>query len=154
MTSFTIELYSPKYHDAYVELNKEWIQKYFRLEEMDLLQLNQAKEMILDKGGEIFVILDQGKAVATCAMIPHGDHGYELAKMAVSPVYRGKGLGDLLMETAISWARQKKAHEVILLSNTVLEPAISLYKKHGFVTTHLGSHPDYERCNIEMKLSL
>lgn len=44
--------------------------------------------------------------------------------------------------------------EITLLSNTILEPAISLYKKHGFETVHLGPHPDYERCNIEMRLML
>lgn len=154
MTRFTTVTYQAQFHEAFVELNTEWIQKYFRLEEMDLLQLNQAQESILNIGGEIFFVLDQGKAVATCAMVPHGKESYELAKMAVSPEYRGQGLGDVLMEAAILWARQKGAKEVTLLSNTILEPAISLYKKHGFQTTHLGSHPDYERSNIEMKLPL
>lgn len=40
------------------------------------------------------------------------------------------------------------------LSNTVLAPAIGLYRNHGFETTHLGSHPDYQRCNIVMALQL
>ncbi|WP_413586983.1 GNAT family N-acetyltransferase [Bdellovibrio sp. HCB274] len=154
MSKFQVTTYAPEYHEAYVELNTEWIKKYFRVEEMDLKQLNQAQECILDIGGEIFFILDQGKAVATCAMVPHGEKSYELAKMAVSPLYRGQGLGDVLMEAAISWAREKQAQEITLLSNTVLSPAITLYKKHGFETTHLGPHPDYERCNIEMKLKL
>ncbi len=154
MAEFSISIYKPEYHQAFVDLNTEWIQHYFRLESMDLLQLNQAKESILDIGGEIFFILDNGKAIATCALVPHGPGSYELAKMAVSPGYKGQGLGDFLMETAIAWARQKKAQEITLLSNTLLEPAISLYKKHGFQTVHLGPHPDYERSNIEMKLSL
>ncbi|WP_413294227.1 GNAT family N-acetyltransferase [Bdellovibrio sp. HCB185ZH] len=154
MSKFSTTIYKPEYHQAFVELNKEWIEHYFRLETMDLLQLNQAKESILNTGGEIFFILDGASAIATCAMVPHGKNSYELAKMAVSPKYKGQGLGDLLMETAIAWARHKGATEITLLSNTILEPAISLYKKHGFQTVHLGAHPDYERCNIEMKLSL
>ncbi|MEK2687744.1 GNAT family N-acetyltransferase [Bdellovibrio sp. GT3] len=154
MSKFTVTKYAPEHHTAFVELNTEWIQKHFVVEKMDLIQLNQAQESILNIGGEIFFILDQGKAIATCAMVPHGEKSYELAKMAVSPHYRGQGLGDLLIETAIAWARKKKAEEITLLSNTVLTPAITLYKKHGFVTTHLGPHPDYDRSNIEMKLVL
>lgn len=154
MSKFSTAIYKPEYHQAFVNLNTDWIQHYFRLESMDLLQLNQAKESILDLGGEIFFILNEDQPIATCALVPHGKDSYELAKMAVSPNYKGQGLGDLLMEMAIAWARQKGATEITLLSNTILEPAISLYKKHGFQTVHLGPHPDYERCNIEMKLSL
>jgi ribosomal protein S18 acetylase RimI-like enzyme len=42
----------------------------------------------------------------------------------------------------------------MLLSNTILNPAISLYQKHGFKTLRQGEHPDYKRCNIEMELQL
>src|SRR6185312_14670310 len=54
-------------------------------------------------------------------------------------------------EKAEAWAREQGAAEILILSNTVLAPAIALYKKHGYATTHLGPHPDYERCNIEMR---
>lgn len=90
----------------------------------------------------------------TCAMFKVGDNSYELAKMAVSPDFQGHGFGDLLMISAENWARAKGAKEVFMLSNTVLEPAIKLYQKHGYVITHLGPHPDYERCNIELKKEL
>ena len=39
----------------------------------------------------------------------------------------------------------------MMLSNTILEPAISLYHKHGYETVPLGPHPEYERCNIELR---
>lgn len=151
--SYRVITYDPKYLEDFVSLNREWIEKYFAIEESDRQQLLRAKENILDVGGEIFFILEDGKAVATCAMVPHGGK-FELAKMAVTPSARGKGYGDILMETAIQWSRERGLNEIFLLSNTILEPAISLYKKHGFVTVNLGPHPDYERCNIEMNLKL
>jgi putative acetyltransferase len=79
---------------------------------------------------------------------------YELAKMAVDPKCRGRGYGDVLMKAAEDWARAQGADEIFLLSNTRLEPAIALYKKHGYETTRLGPHPHYDRCNIEMTKSL
>jgi putative acetyltransferase len=146
--------FDEKYLRAYVELNREWIEKYFRVEPMDLAQLEDPQGNILKQGGEIFFVLEDERAVGTCAMVPHGPGCYELAKMAVAPSTRGKGYGDLLMEAAIVWAKEKKAQQVMLLSNTSLEPAIKLYGKHGFRTVRLGPHPDYQRSDIEMRLNL
>ena len=146
--------YDRRYLEAYVALNREWIERYFEIEPADVAQLENPSENILDGGGEIFFVVEDDRAVSTCAMVPHGPRCFELAKMAVDPSARGKGYGDLLMEHAVSWARDRGAEKVMLLSNTILEPAIKLYEKHGFVTTHLGPHPDYKRCNIAMERSL
>jgi N-acetylglutamate synthase-like GNAT family acetyltransferase len=155
MNKFSVVKFSAAHAAAFANLNKEWIETYFRLEEMDLKQLEDPFESIIKPGGEIFVIESaDGHVVGVCAMIPHEKNSYELAKMAVSPIVRGQGVGDFLMETVIQWAQKQNASSIMLLSNTKLEPAISLYKKHGFVTVKLGPHPDYERCNIEMKLDL
>lgn len=146
--------YQDEFKGAYVSLNRQWIEKYFEIEPMDTQQLENPTENILKKGGEIFIVLENGKAVGTCALLPHGKDCFELAKMAVDPDYQGRGYGDLLMTKAISWAKARKANSIVLLSNTILSAAISLYQKFGFRTVKLGSHPDYDRCNIEMKLEL
>ena len=146
--------YDPKYLPDFIRLNRQWIEHHFKLEPMDLAQLELPEQNIIAPGGEVFFILEGGRVVATCAMVPHGPGCYELAKMAVDPDDRGKGYGDLLMTTALQWAKNKNIERVILLSNTVLSPAITLYKKHGFITTRLGPSPDYERCNIEMEYKL
>ena len=144
--------YNEKYLPAFVELNREWITTHFVLEPMDLVQLENPQESILNLGGEIFFVLEEGAAVGTCAMVPHGPDCYELAKMAVSPKKRGKGYGDQLMRAAINWAKEKKAKRIMILSNTILEPAIALYLKHGFQVVSLGPHPDYRRSDIELIL--
>jgi GNAT superfamily N-acetyltransferase len=154
MSDVRVSLFDERYLPAFVALNEEWIQTYFEIEDMDRKQLRDPFSAILNVGGEIFFILENEIPVGTCAMVPHGPHGYELAKMAVRPDTRGKGYGDLLMSSALHWALDKDAREVLILSNTILEPAIRLYKKHGFQTVHLGEHPDYKRCNIEMILKL
>lgn len=136
--------YDPKYLTAFSELNSECIRKHFQ----------NPESTILKPGGEIFFVLDEGEVVGTCAMIADSPHRYELAKMAVAPDKRGKGYGDLLMRTAMEWAKSKGAQEVFLLSNTDLEPAIALYLKNGFQVAVLGTHPDYERCNIQMVKAL
>jgi GNAT superfamily N-acetyltransferase len=154
MGNVTVVTFEPRFLSAFVELNREWIEKYFILETMDIVQLESPYESILNRGGEIFFVLESDIPVGTVSLIPHGQSCYELAKMAVSSKARGKGFGDLLMKAAIAWAKKKGAKKLTLLSNTILKPAITLYQKYGFETVRLGRHPDYARCNIEMELKI
>ncbi|MGZ3652469.1 MAG: GNAT family N-acetyltransferase [Bdellovibrionota bacterium] len=146
--------YDPKYRAVFVALNRQWIERYFKVEKNDLEQLERLEETILRVGGEIFFVVEGERALGTCAMVPHGPRSYEIAKMAVADEAKGRGFGDRLMEACVAWALEKAAADITILSNTVLEPAIQLYRKHGFETVKLGPHPDYERCNIEMRLNL
>ncbi len=74
-------------------------------------------------------------------------------KMAVSPKAQGKNIGWLLGRAAIECARAKGARSLYLESNTILKPAISLYRKLGFEKV-TGRATPYERCNIQMELIL
>ena len=95
--------------------------------------------------------MDQGAVRGTCAVVPEGPDGFELAKMAVDPAARGQGYGDLLMRAAIDFARGAGASRLILVSNTKLEPAIRLYRKYGFVEVPVSADRGYER--VEAKLA-
>ena len=58
------------------------------------------------------------------------------------------------MEAAIDFARTTGARRVIIVSNSVLEPAIRLYQKHGFVRVPLVDDRRYRRANIRLELEL
>ena len=155
--SSTIEVlgYLPEHHTAFQEMNEEWITKYFKLEDADRKALDNPNGYILDKGGKILVAV-QGKVVlGVCALLKMQDdkYDYELAKMAVSPKAQGKGIGYLLGKSIIETARELKASNIYLESNTILKPAISLYEKLGFKKI-VGHYTPYERCNIQMELKL
>lgn len=145
--------YSPRFAQAFRELNEQWIKKHFKIEDSDRRALNHPKGTILKGGGHIFMAVDGEKPIGTCALIPHGDRCFELAKMAVLPAAQGKGVGELLGRTAIAWAKQQGADRLYLESNTGLEAAINLYHKLGF-TKIVGPPSPYQRCNIQMELML
>lgn len=149
-----VQLFRDDLAQHFEKLNLEWIQRHFRVEGRDREVLGNPRREIVDRGGQVFFLRDGGDVLGTCAMIPHGQGVYELAKMAVDPASRGRGLGDRLMEAAIAWARGQGARTIFLESNTILVPAIELYRKHGFRTTRLGPGDEYERSNIEMTLDL
>lgn len=145
--------YQPQYKEAFIALNEEWISTYFKLEEADYKVLNNPDQSIIGKGGHIFVALYQGEAVGVCALLrdTHPDYTFELAKMAVSPMVQGKGAGWLLAKAVVAKAIALGAQNLYLESNTLLKPAINLYRKLGFKEVP-GCGSAYERCNIQMVL--
>ena len=146
--------FQDKYANDFKKLNLEWIEKYFSVEEIDKKHLEHPQENIIEPGGEIYSVVEDGIVKGVCALVFHEEGVYEIAKMAVDKESRGKGYGNLLMEAAIEGAGKKEADKIMIVSNTVLEAAINLYKKYGFITTRFGQDPDYERGNIEMQLDL
>jgi len=140
--------------EIFEQLNREWIESYFTLEPADREILGDPRGKIVAAGGEVFFVLEGGVVKGTCAIIHHSAQECEIAKMAVAASARGRGFGDLLMEACIAFARRAGAHRVSIVSNTVLEPAIRLYRKHGFVQVPLAKDPRYERANIRLELEL
>jgi ribosomal protein S18 acetylase RimI-like enzyme len=150
----TVIAYREELRNAFEQLNRDWIERYFVLEEADREVFSDPEAKIRDQGGEIFFVVDGARALGTCAVLRHSSDEYEIAKMAVASFARGRGLGDRLMEAAIRFARERGARKVVIVSNTVLEPALRLYRKHGFVEVPLAGDSRYQRANIRMELDL
>ncbi len=146
--------YREEFRSEFERLNREWIETYFVLEAADRETLGDPRRKILDPGGQVFFVLDRGEAQGTCAVLRHSADECEIAKMAVAPSARGRGYGDLLMEASLAFAREIDSRRVVIVSNTVLSPAIRLYQKHGFVEVPLASDGRYRRANIRLELEL
>lgn len=147
--------YEPRYLMVFKRLNIMWINSHWSLEPHDLEVLNDPESSILSKGGHIFVALVDGQPMGVVAMCRMDSpvYDFELAKLAVDPEARGTGAGEKLCRTALEYAARQGARRVFLESNTILKPAISLYRKLGF--TELAEyHPAYERGDIQMELTL
>lgn len=145
--------YQPSHATAFKELNEAWINQYFEMEDSDRNMLGNPKGYILDKGGAILIAETDGKAVGTCALVKMEDRTYELAKMAVSPEARGQKIGWKIGLATIEKAKELGAEKIYLETNSVLKPAISLYKKLGFKNAE-GYCSPYARCNVQMELKL
>lgn len=145
--------YRPKYKKAFKDLNVTWIENHWEMEAADYKALDKPTENIINKGGYIAIALHNNCPVGTCALMKMEDGGYELAKMAVADQAKGMGIGSRLGQHIIDKARELGAEKLYLESNTVLVPAISLYRKLGFQRVS-GKDTPYDRCNIQMELIL
>lgn len=155
MTERTIKVveYSEAEKNAIKTLNYEWLENYFRVEERDVLSLNNPKEEIIDKGGFIFYAKIGGQILGTISLLRKTDHLYEIGKMAVSSKAQNQNIGTYLLEHFLQVAKERKIGTLILYSNTKLEAAIYLYRKYGFREIPLEEGL-YERANIKMQKDL
>jgi GNAT superfamily N-acetyltransferase len=144
----------PELRIEFERLNREWIEQYFVVEQEDLKVFEDPAGQIVAPGGEVFFLLDEGGVQGTCAVIRHDAETFELAKMAVAPAARGRGYGDRLVEAAIGFVRGSGARRLMLVSNTRLAPALTLYRKHGFRDVPLDPANGYSRADIQLELRL
>jgi GNAT superfamily N-acetyltransferase len=144
--------YTQAHQPWFEKFSRDWIEKYFWMEPVDVQVLERPDEHIISKGGEILMATWQDEIAGTVALKFVSPGIYEFTKMAVDEKYRGKKIGEALAIAAISKARELGAAKIILYSNTVLKPAIALYRKLGFVEIPVDG--PYKRSNIKMELVL
>ena len=99
-----------------------------------------------ERGGAFYVLEEKdGSIIGAYGLYPVDKATCELRKMYLYSSYRSKGLGKLLLEDALSKARQMGFKRMNLETASVLKEAISLYKSYGFVeysAEHLSSRCD------------
>ena len=132
-------------------LNYEWLNKYFHIEEGDIISLSNPQKEIIEKGGYIYYAALNNEIVGTVSLIKKENSLFELGKMAVTESAQGFGVGTILLEHCLKVVRDKQIPKLVLYSNTQLESAIHLYKKYGFTEIPLESGL-YDRANIKMEL--
>src|SRR4051794_2279716 len=96
--------YRDELRDAFEQLNRDWIESYFVLEDADREVFADPVAAVLATGGQIFFVTEGDAVLGTCAVLRHSQAECEIAKMAVAAEARGRGLGDLLMKAAIEFA--------------------------------------------------
>ena len=140
-----------EYEKHFYDLNIEWLNNFFEVEEYDHKILSNAKKYIIDKGGKIFFAVLGDKIIATVALMPtENELIYELTKMAVKTKYKNKGIGKKLLNKCVEFSNYNSYESIILYSNKKLRNAIHLYKLFGFEEIKMEIKSPYSRANIKM----
>ena len=153
MSNIQIIEYCDDHAKAFHDLNLEWLEKYNLTESHDLEVINDPRGTIIDPGGCIYLAEADGEIVGSAALASCGEHEYELAKMAVTDAWKGKGISKMLIEKCIAKARELGAKRITLFSNHQLTTAIGLYEKYGFRHIEVVDSP-FETADIKMELEL
>jgi DNA-binding MarR family transcriptional regulator/GNAT superfamily N-acetyltransferase len=137
--------------DHFRRLNQQWLERHFRVEDLDRTLFADPENLVIVPGGAIFFALYAGEVIGTCALLHEGGGVYELSKMGVDENFRGLGAGRKLLDAAIAAWRERKGTRLFLESNSRLGRALGMYERAGFVRQQAirpGSH--YERADVYM----
>lgn len=146
--------WKPEYSEEFRDMNLYWLEEFFWVEPHDEDVLGNPKKFIIDPGGMIFFVKDKDHIIGCVALMKIEDNVFELTKMAVKPKYRGRKIGQKLMQHTLDYAHEKEWDKLIIYSNRKLENAIHLYKKYGFIEIPIEENNPYSRGDIKMVLNL
>ncbi len=145
---------------AFRQLNEEWIQRYFVIEDDDRRVLGDPAGQILTPGGVILFAEVDGRTVGCCALVTQADDAqtYELAKLAVTAAFQGRQIGRKLTEASMARAQSLGAKRLVLTTNSGLHAARRLYESLNFTYVPTAQaetfRGHYERGDTFMELLL
>ena len=103
-------------------------------------------------GGAFLLLMDGERLIGTVALSRKSDSICELCRMYIAAGYRGKGLGRMLMETALRRATECCFSEIRLSTAAVLKEALGLYRSAGFAP--VDGPLTCKNCNLVMSKRL
>jgi putative acetyltransferase len=84
--------------------------------------------------GAFWVVRDDAGRVVGCVGVDRVENGTaEIHRVYLDAHLRGRGLGRMLVETALAWARQHGFARMVLWSDTRFTQSHRLYDRMGFV---------------------
>jgi GNAT superfamily N-acetyltransferase len=154
MADVVIRSFQPGDEAAFRDINLEWIEEYFAVEQKDRAVLDDPHKYILDPGGAILLAVDGEAPLGVVALMVMGEGSVELAKMGVRPQAQGRGAGRKLVAAAIERARQMGMRRVYIETNSKLGPALKLYRDAGFRPLAKPVPSPYARADVQLELIL
>jgi len=85
------------------------------------------------ENAQYFVLEDEDKLIGGVGIAPFDEDICELQKIYLEKEYRGQGLGEKLLETALYYAKEHYG-SIYLETHSSLKGALKLYEKFGFVS--------------------
>ncbi len=92
--------------------------------------------------------------VGCIAIVHHSDKEAQLRWFLTHPTFRGTGIGKKLLNMAMDYCKEKKYSNVYLLTTSLQDKAIEMYKKVGFVQTESTESSDWGRKLYEERFDL
>lgn len=94
--------------------------------------------LVNDPQSLCLIVEDEGRKIGYIAAgvkeIDYRNSKYaEVQNMGVTPEYRSKGIGTMLMEKCTEWAKEKGYQKLFVSVYIANQNAIAFYKKSGFV---------------------
>lgn len=126
--------YDPKYRQAFIDINTDWITKWYRIEENDRWVFDHVDDLIAGGSMIFFALDDGGKPEATCLIERKDEDGklWEFEKFGAVGQRSKDGAGTAVMLAALDYAKGHGAEKVVIVTHHKCGAAMHLYEKYGF----------------------
>ena len=95
-------------------MNLDYLDKYNLTESHDMIILDNPEEIVLGRGGFLWLAKAGDEIVGTVGIMPEGHGIFELIKMCVAESWRGRGISKLLMETCLQKVKELGGKKLFL----------------------------------------
>lgn len=107
----------------------------------DSFSKQQFAYLIVRSKGAFYVVQEENRLIAYVSLLFHeGTRYLRVYSIAVHPDFRGKSLGQRLMEQTVRVACEYEAEKITLEVKESNTPAIGLYMKNGFIPAGIKPH--------------
>ncbi|MCX6732395.1 MAG: GNAT family N-acetyltransferase [Candidatus Roizmanbacteria bacterium] len=131
-----ITQYKDSYKDQVIGLVGKCLVDQEVIQESDLPidddDLQKIPEVYTGKS-RFWIARDGDKVVGTVGILDRGENVAKLRRMFVQKVYRGTGLGQKLLDTALQFAKETGYTKIKLNTHTNMKRAHHFYEKNKFV---------------------
>ena len=90
--------------------------------------------------GRLFLVEVDDEIAGTISLRKIREHAGEIKRMYVKPKFRGKNLGNIMVEKVIRISEENRFSKLFLDTSRFMSSAVSLYKKYGF--KEIDSYPE------------
>ena len=134
--------YAPQYRADFARLTYESYHEYhFSAEPIDWCLLANPQKHVLSPGGVIFLAQCCEHIVGCCGARKHAADRFELIKLGVSKYYRGRKIGQALVETTLAHVKSVGGQRVMLYTNTNLATPAGCTEDWVHRKAHAGQGP-------------
>ncbi|MCX6730764.1 MAG: GNAT family N-acetyltransferase [Candidatus Roizmanbacteria bacterium] len=136
MKEIKVAMYKASYKDQVGRLVGECLVDQEVIKESDLPidddDLQKIPE-VYTGNSRFWIALDCDKVVGTVGILDRGENTAKLRRMFVQKEYRGTGLGQKLLDTALCFAKEAGYIRVRLNTHTNMKRAHHFYEKNKFI---------------------
>lgn len=99
----------------------------------------------IDSIKHVVIVYDGSTMVGIGAIKAYSPSALEIKRMFVTPAYRNKGVGSIILNELENWGKEMGCHQFILETGVFMEDAIALYRKNGYqVIPNYGQYEGVE----------
>ena len=97
---------------------------------------------------------DKGELIGFLLLVHHNEESVQLRYFILNPAYRGRGVGNMLLDGFISFMKEKNYKHAFLFTTAELIAAGHLYLKYGFRRTEQFYSERFGKPVLEQRFDL